>query len=241
MRTAILYGMVMLSVTATPSSAAGLHLRWTTCDGEGGVQHREFACATNTGTHVIAGSFVLDEGVQEVVGDELVVDIETASSTLPEWWRFRSAGACRSASLSVSPLDAASCPDVFESLGSLCITSYTVGLGGANSARIVSVGTTLQSSIFNLYSAQEYGLARWTIDNLGTTGAGACGGCTTPACIVFNSARLIAHDALDNMLLTGPAESGSNYVVWQGGAGPNCPASTPARNVTWGAVKSLYR
>jgi hypothetical protein len=46
-----------------------------------------------------------------------------------------------------------------------------------------------------------------------------------------------------------PQRTGDALVTWQGGtgvafpapSGSSCPATTPARNSTWGAVKSRYR
>ena len=79
------------------------------------------------------------------------------------------------------------------------------------------------------------------IDDAKTTGLGACGGCTGGACIVLQSIRLLQPVGVGDFLLTNPAAS--QYVVWQGWSDPRvqCPAVTPARTRTWGAIKAIYR
>jgi hypothetical protein len=78
------------------------------------------------------------------------------------------------------------------------------------------------------------------ITNAKTVGSPSCAGCTTP----MHRVHLSQHHHLGQptgIKLTEPATPGSNYITWQGGGGNFCPAATPTRNSTWGAVKSLYR
>ena len=231
----------MLLATATAASAGGLNLRWTACAGDAGVQNRAFACNTNLGSNVMVGSFILDNNILQVNGNELVVDLTTASATLPDWWKFTAAGTCRQSSLSIAAHDGTACPDMFTLQASMNIAAYQMGLHGTNSARILCVNAVQTSLIVDLFAAQEYGIAKWTVQNAKTVGTGACAGCTTPACITFNSANITTEAGLSDTKLTTEASAGSNYITWQGGTGTNCPAATPTRNATWGSVKSLYR
>lgn len=79
-------------------------------------------------------------------------------------------------------------------------------------------------------------------------GSDACDGCVTPMCLVFSSNKVTTPIAANDRKITGPTNGvDSDYAVWQGGGvpvtyrGTGCPAATPTRNVTWSAVKTLYR
>jgi len=231
----------MLLATATAASAAGVNLRWNACAGDAGVQSRAFACTSNTGSNTFVGSYVLDADILHVNGNELVVDLATASASLPDWWRFTAVGTCRQAALSIAAHDGTNCPDMFGLQASMNIAAYQMGLHGPNSARILCVNAVQTALIVDLFAGQEYGIARWTMQNTKTVGAGSCAGCSTPACITFNSANITTEGGLSDTKLTSEATPGSNFITWQGGAGTNCPAAVPAKNATWGSVKSLYR
>jgi len=241
MKKATLLCLVQLA-TATAASAAGLNLAWSNCAGDGGVQSTVFACNTNTGNHGLVGSFVLDADISYVTGNELVVDLQSASAALPDWWQFTTAGVCRQTALSIAAHDGVNCPDIFVGQAAMNIAAYQLAKHGlANEARILCVNTTNVPELSTLFAGQEYGIARWTIMNQKTVGSPSCTGCTVPVCIVFNSANITTDARLNDTKLTAAANPGSNFVTWQGGAGTNCPAAVPTRNTTWGSVKSLYR
>ena len=241
MRNTLPLALVLLAVSMTSVHGAGLNLRWTSCAGDGGTQNKVFACNTNTANHDMIASFVLDASLAQVNGDELVVDLSTASTSLPDWWRLFNFGSCRQVSLSIAAHDGPACPDMFIGKASMNIASYQVGLHGPNSARILSLNAVQAAAGVDLIAGQEYAVARWRVSSQKTVGLGACDGCAIPACITFNSANLSTIGDANNLVLTTAANPGSNYITWQGGAGTNCPAATPSRNSTWGAVKSLYR
>ena len=241
MRTTILLALSLLAATGTAASAFGLNLRWTACAGDGGEQNRAFACDTNSGSNVLAASFVLPFDLAQVNGNELVVDIATSSSVLPAWWQFRQIGTCRQAELTIAAHNGAGCPDVFLGKGSsMNIAAYQFPIQSANRARLLCVNAVPEFDVVHLLGLQEYAIARWTITNAGTVGAGSCAGCTVPACILFASANITMIGNANNTKLTTEESPGSSFVTWQGG-GENCPAVVPARKSTWGAVKSLYR
>ena len=241
MKKAILLCLVQLAA-ATAAAAAGLTLAWNNCAGDAGVQNIAFACNINTGSRGFVGSFVLDGDIPDVHGNVLVLDLQSASATLPDWWQFTTAGACRQTALSIAAHNGANCPDMFEGQASMNIAAYQLAKHGlANEARILCVNTMNAAVLWPLFAGQEYGIARWTIANTKTVGSPSCSGCTVPVCIVFNSANITTDAGLNDTKLTAAANPGSNFVTWQGGAGTNCPAATPTKNATWGSVKSLYR
>ena len=109
----------------------------------------------------------------------------------------------------------------------------------ASAARIGTVGATGHRLPFAGGPGQEFYCHELRISHAKTTGPGGCSGCSDHACIVLNSILLVQTPGLgDYTLTTGPQQ----YVTWQGGASgaPGCPAATPARKATWGAVKALY-
>jgi len=71
------------------------------------------------------------------------------------------------------------------------------------------------------------------VSNAKTTGTGSCAGCSTPACIVFNNVKMVA-GTKTGAIINSAAAPGSNYILWQGGAGVSsnlgsgCPAATPS-------------
>jgi hypothetical protein len=242
MKKAILLCGMLLATTASLASAAGVNLAWNQCIGDGGVQNLVFACNTNTGNRGIVGSFIVDTDIPVVNGNELVVDLQSASAVLPDWWQFTTLGVCRQTALSIAAHNGTNCPDMFEGQASMNIAAYQLAKHGlANEARILCVNAVQASAVVVLTAGQEYGIARWQITNAKTVGTPACGGCQTPVCIVFNSANITTDAGLNDTKLTAGAGPASNYITWQGGAGTNCPAATPTKNATWGSVKSLYR
>ena len=233
--------LAVLLVTASAASAAGISLTWNACHGDGGVQNLDFACDTNTGSRVLIGSVQLGSDLANMNGEELVVNLASTSATLPDWWRFFSAGNCRQTALSIAAHEGTNCTDPFGGMASMNIASYVVGGQSPNYARLLSVNAVQAAAVVTLFAGQEYSLASWRITNSKTVGSPSCAGCTTPVCIVFSSANIITLDNPTGIKLTEPAIPGSNYITWQGGGGTFCPAATPTRNSTWGAVKSLYR
>ena len=59
------------------------------------------ACDTNAGSHTLIGSFVAPPGVDSMSANEVVIDLESASPSLPDWWKMRT-GLCRAGSLTWS-------------------------------------------------------------------------------------------------------------------------------------------
>jgi len=262
MKKLILLCGALLALDVTVAAAAqGLNLRWQACIGDGGAFNRAFACDSNTApSHVLVGGFELGLDMANVSGDEIVIDLSTADFYIQPWWQFRNAGSCRLASLAlnttISPA-AVACADWGNGLSVGGVGAYILGgansfpylwLGGANTARIVAATAVPYDALSQLFAGQEYFSFNVVIDNAKTVGTGACLGCQSPACITFNSLHLTTPVAANDRKLTGPANlTDGNFVTWQGGGGvwsergDGCPAATPTRKQTWGAVKSLYR
>lgn len=251
MKKASLLCVMLLALTATIASAAGLNLRWQNCYGTNpATQNRNFACNSNTApANLLEGSFVLPRDVPQVSAAEIVVDLASASPTLPDWWQFKNIGVCRATSLTIAAHDEAACPDWALGLASMNIAAYQLGKYGPNSARILCVNAVDPTALQDLFIDVEYASFQLSINNAKTVGTPSCAGCLVPVCIVFNSCNMTTAGNLNNTLVVGSTDAAhtSNYATWQGGAGVSsplgqgCPQATPTKNATWGSVKSLYR
>ncbi|MFN8589520.1 MAG: hypothetical protein U0704_17140 [Candidatus Eisenbacteria bacterium] len=231
----------MLVTGASLVSAASVNLAWNDCIGDGGVQNKTFACASNTGNHDLYGSFVPPAGITAMTGLEAVLDLLTADPAFTNWWRMFSAGSCRQSSLSVNFFpgpNMANCVDYWQSQASGGIGAYTVGFGGTtNRARILLVGATAPANATSVDPNLEYYGFTLRINSAKTVGTGACTGCTDKVCIVLNSINLTQPVGVGDQKIT----SGVNQIAtWQSENSSTC-LPVPARNRTWGQVKSLYR
>ena len=255
--------LCILLAAASPAVAApGIGLAWNQCFGEAGaVQNAAFACDTNTGSHRLEASFELSSPMSIVIGVEMVFDLASASPTLPSWWQLFYAGSCRPTSLAADflpdPGDV-QCTDwsvglSAGGLGGYCTaanaTPVGCGLPGQplNTARIKGITAVASQFAQDLAGLHPYFAFGIRINHEKTVGDGACGGCTVPVCIVFNSINVVARNNVENRYLTAPQAPGANFVTWQGGGAPvvgtaiGCPAATAVRRSSWGEMKSLYR
>lgn len=246
----LLCGVLLVLGSGVATAARGVNLRWGDCIGDGGSINRNFACNTNTGNHVLVGSFELGQDILQASGNEVVVDLASAGP-IPQWWSFKNVGTCRTASLSmnfVAPATAVNCVDWSSGQSAGGIGAYFIGNVGPSTARLVCALAVPVSALSDLFAGQEYFSYNFVINNQKTVGTGACAGCTTPVCLVFKSLKVTTQIAANDRTLEGPTNgTDSFYATWQGGAGVSsvrgtgCPAATPTRNKSWGEVKSLYR
>lgn len=251
----LLCGMLLALTASIASAAAGVNLRWTACIGDGGAQNKTFACNSNNGASLLIGSFEMGALLTQSTGIEIVIDVATAGSSLPAWWQFKNAGACRQLALTMKTdalaLGGVACSDWSNGGAAGGLAAFTVGIQGPNTGRIL--GALAEAAPFSdLSPGQEWYAFTATISNVKTAGLGACAGCTTPACLVFNSIKCATNPVVGqpsrDVLISGPANgSDSNFALWQGGGGivvgsvQGCPAAVPTHNSTWSSVKSMYR
>jgi len=243
--------LASLSLAST-ARAAGINLAWNLCLDEGGAPTKTFACNTNFGFDRMVVSFVLPAAITRVSGVVATLDLGNATGTLPAWWEFVNAGACRQNSLSSftgPPLGSALCLDWTGGVGTTAFL-YTIGTFGPNTATVKAYNTVKASDIANLDADQEYATVTLTLNHAKTVGfLSSCAGCSTPVCLIVS--RIDVYTIDDNapaITLTNPVHApASNAAFWQGSVGaPNLPgfcssAAVPVRGSTWGAVKSLYR
>ena len=243
---AFLLGLTLLLAAGPARAAGGVHLTWGDCALQGAGQPvQAFACDTDLGSEVLYCGLVMPAPTDSVLGLELTVDIQHSAPVLPDWWRFNVAG-CRSGSLGADTDfgQVSTCQEMWQAPAAGGVLSYVVGMprGGANQAGVL-IGFSLPSGqLRTLDATSMYYAARILIANDGTTTG--CGGCEDAACLVLNSIRVLRPPRPDgvpsgDVVVTTPGAGSGNWASWQA-ATANC-AAVPVRNMTWGAVKSLYR
>ncbi len=241
----------------------GLNLAWTDCYGDGGTSNRLFACNTNVGNERVNMSFKLDQPLTNVTGMEMYLQIASESPTLPLWWSLMNTGTCRPSSLALvtqANPNWTQCQDWGAgTFGSSGIGNYVIGAAGPNTVTSVAVSAVPSGLGIVLASGVEYFNGAYSINHQKTVGAGACGGCIVPVCILFSKLKIYTENPAGFRWITTSANTpNSRAVTWQSAQFVNlvhnCDASgfcitsfacgTPpvsAQPNTWSAVKSLYR
>lgn len=236
----------LLLVAATSAWAGGSNLAWDDCGGlGGGWSNRNFLCDTNAGESVFTISFSPYIDLPGLVGINAVLDLQSTSSPLPPWWRYRNPGTCRQNSLSANTTFPRTCVEPWTTPGTAGIAGYLESFGSdPTRARIlatVAVPASLRSEVLD---GTEYYALNIAIDHALSVGTGSCAGCSVPVCIVLLSLELLqvpGSPGGDVVVLNNPLSS--HYVTWQGGAINTfgCPGGSPTVSRTWGLLKSLYR
>lgn len=238
---------VLLALGApTASAGTGLNLAWSDCTGDGGARDMTFACNSNTQVFTLVGSFFVPDGtVLNMTGIMARVEVSTGTSTVPAWWSLFNLGACRQNALAADaavPSSAASCVDPWggAASGGVCTVYSPDGIYADG----IAVCLTLPvGGVQPLSPGTEYFAFSLRINSERTVGPGACSGCDLPACIAWQQLAIYQEGPpapTPPLYLQG---GGQYLVTWQSAPlnGGACLAATPAKNRTWGAIKTLYR
>jgi hypothetical protein len=194
------------------------------------------------------GTFVAPAGVLAVTGFASTMDLQTAGAPAP-WWDLRASlpAGCRPASMTSS----------FDFTGGPfgCFDYWAGGAIGGQSAD-VPIGNRVRlkataalpagdSRIGPIAEGTEVYTFKLTVNNAKTVGLGSCGGCSQETCIVFNSMLVTQVPGTEGGNFTFSAPGTAAHVIWQawtsGIPSEQCPAVTPAKSRTWGAIKAIYR
>jgi hypothetical protein len=228
---------------ATPATVfgQGIALAWSDCrapEGAGLPQISSFGCGSNVITFSLYPTLQLASPASGVFTVELVIDVDVAQDPLPPWWVMD--GTCRPLAWTANATLSASCADMWNGKGIASIQGWHPGQPGGSTrhARLLVAASVLSQDAVALAADVPYVLCQVSLDSRSTS---ACPtGCTTPACLVFNS--VLVHTLTGDLpVFSTPEGGGSNIVAWQTDSGTADCLSVPARRVTWGAVKSLYR
>lgn len=238
--------LLVIAIGFTPRPAAavgGINLSWDDC-GAAGASDKLSTCLSNIGVNIMVGSFTPPAEMPQFSGMSAVLDLTTDTDPMVAWWNLQPGG-CRVGSVSsvfdfVSDI---SCFDVWAGAadgGMDYSNPVPYGYGSApitNHAKIRIV-CAIPGVAPVLADGTEYYLFKVRVTNANTTGAGNCAGCPNKACIVFNQLLMTQRLGAGDYLLS--AAISSARITWQGDSPASCNA-VPARNRTWGQVKSLYR
>jgi len=249
MKRALLLTAASLLCLASLAHAGGVNFSWDHCWRDGGVLNRNFACGVNTGSDLMFGSFVLTQTMPALKGLQATVDIQSTSTSLPNWWQFYNAGSCRQTALGASfdfrGYPGSACADPFAGQAGGGITAYlTVGTtppvpgGQANAARLILAATLPATRTAT--AGVEYNGFIASLSHAKTTGIGSCSGCAVPVSVVLTEIRVDDDDSAGNAwseYLDSPLQN--VCLTWQGATGVCGP--TPVDNRTWGTIKALYR
>ncbi|MBI5709678.1 MAG: hypothetical protein HZC42_05135 [Candidatus Eisenbacteria bacterium] len=252
MKKTLLLSGLLLALTASMALAAspggGINFAWGAgCWPENPVNLKTFACTSNTlSGAIMTGSFAPSIDQPDFVGIEVVVDLQSSSASLPNWWQFFNAGSCRATALSTSADFTAapqiSCVDPYLGLAAGGIAAYQttttappVPNGLPNAARLKVAYALADPS--GLSMATEYYGFKATMNGTKSTGTGACAGCLTAVCIVLNEIKSAGNAG---SVARNTTPMANTALGWQARDAVYC-AATPTHNATWGQVKSLYR
>lgn len=251
----LLAGAAMLALASVASAQPGLRFQWDNCSGP---NVKTFACGTNTGAaYVATGSYCAPIGTTAVTGNEMVVDIQSASPILPDWWRFKVAGSCRQTAMSgnlLAPADGG-CTDYWSGGATGGLANYFIAFGGQqNRARALFVGAVDPSVAGPLNADERYFSFNMSINRTKSAGAGNCAGCVDDVLLVLNEVKLtqplgVGDFRIQAGCLSGDPPTNGDITNGRALAGQNGMTTilppgggaTPTRNRTWGGVKALYR
>jgi hypothetical protein len=113
--------------------------------------------------------------------------------------------------------------------------------GGPGRARIKLIAAYTSGAPQPVLAGDEMISFTLTVNNAKTVGTGACAGCNSPMCMVFNQV-IINQAPAETPQLTVSNPDLRNFVTWNdNGNVTGCPGVTPTHKSTWGQVKSQYR
>jgi hypothetical protein len=237
-----------LSLLAAAPAAAQINLAWRNCisvttGSLSALANINYACdGSAPSPYRFVVSFIAPPNVTQFVGVEFDVEISTANPILPDFWRH-GVGECRDGSYNApGPFagigNTTTCQNPFSGSNTLAGFFYTSGSPTAGKA--TSHHMEARDTPLSLTGGQQYLAQVITLDTFRDvdTGFGVCPGCQVPACITVT--RLDVQQVFPNPAFTLINADVRKSVTWQGGT-PGCAGATPARNHTWGAIKTSYR
>ena len=264
MKKTLLLAAALMVVSATMASAqrGTLSLGWANCRvNGGGVQNASFACTTNGGQGaLLVGGFIpsAQANLNSLNSAFLYVDIYQTSASLDPWWMFNDPPVVGCRALTIWGLD------LGNAAGATCDRAYWSEVGPPSSASrffypgplganhgtfriLVAVDASVATTTPQIGAGEESHVFGARLGRQNSTGAGSCAGCLNQAHLYFAQADFFQTN-LDNFVIDGVGlpnapVNGTKCATWQvaNAAVDGCPVVTPARNNSWGSIKSLYR
>ena len=243
MKKRLLLTGLLLTLTVSVALAGGVNFNWgTVCYTENPVSAVTFACNTNAMYSLswpMTASFVIDNVIPDFVGVEIHIEGQSDLPALPDWWKLGAWPDCRANRVQFQA-DTSSAPQTscFDWTGGSAVSGFSY-TWDTNRAHIDAVAAIPAEFLFDMHSGVEYYAGRVTILNSKTAGAGACPGCSAGMLWVLYSVVAYGNDG-QREVQAEPIPGGNVCLSWNNTI-RCCYGPTPARNTTWGQVKSLYR
>jgi hypothetical protein len=244
MKKALLFAGLLLALTASVAMAAGVSVSWKNfCWGEDGSStNLTWACNTNSNVNIrMTTSFKLDAPMPAFVGVGVYMEGMVEAATVPDWWEMGADPTdCRTGLMSVSADGsvlanggADICFDPWAGVGGggggLGLYSYDGNRMHVNAAWASATEIPLEANV-------EYFAIQYRVSGLKTFNS--CTGCLIPA--IWGLKQITVADPVIEIYLKDAYVGGNQCITWQTSTLP-CGDPVPARNTTWGQVKSLYR
>jgi hypothetical protein len=251
----LVLGVALLALGAAPAHAAGLSLTWDRCaTNVGATSDKVFDCA-NVSSYAELFAVFNPPANANLLALYFSIDLQSAGAALPDFWRLTMpltvGGSCnddvhvtycaRPSSFyctATSPWEGSGSPAECRGAAVLPNIGYVPGMGGPNRARLAGALERSSTTDFPVVAGTNY--FAFHLDfymSSASEAGGACAGCSESVAIVWNSAEIFSFSG-ESVPITGAGLVGNCATV--NGATSIC-AATPARNRTWGALKSLYR
>jgi len=242
MKKMILFAALLVALSATAASAAGVSVNWgNACWGVTPVSSLTWACTNNTFTGIrMTCTFKPAQDKTNFVGVGVFMEGVTNSGvlTVPDWWK-RNIGECNSLTISSVTVSAdgssAGCVDVWAGGGGGGLGLYSDEL---NRTHINAAWASADP--LPILAADENFALQFRVSAAKSSGTGLCAGCDMG--MTWGLQRIdvgYAGQSTDETLDV--AYGGGNQCLSYNGGNAPCAQPVPARNTTWGQVKSLYR
>jgi len=240
----------LLIVASAAMAQDGLYLTATDCTvGSSVHQIAPANCTTNTGQYgSLVASIILGHAIPRWVAVGTVIDMQSSTAVVPDWWRVDAGGPCASRQGAVTAVQdgtaAANCASVWDGLGTvtpLFIAQYAPmpnAPTAPNRIRFNALAAILAPAATDV-TGEELAVLKLTIAKTGTTTCPG-GGCLTPVTFQLNEVNFTSDvPGAEVDRITNPGAPGSAACGGQGP--PDAGNPTATQNRTWGAVKALYR
>jgi hypothetical protein len=240
MKKTLLFAGLLLVVTASAAMAAGISVNWgTACWGDAPVSNLTWACNANNYTGIrMTASFKPAETKTTFVATDLYMEGMVEGASAPDWWQLGTGG-CRAGQVGlINTLGSATdCQEIWSlspsGSGFGGIGLYSTDADRLHINAVWAIGDPVEAT-----AETEIFAATFTVGTSKTVG-GACAGCSTGACWALNYIQVGYFGETTATVLDQPYVGGNQVLTWQSSS-LNC-SIVPARNTTWGQIKSLYR
>jgi hypothetical protein len=240
MKKTILLTSMLLALTVSVALAGGVNVAWgTLCYTENPVSSTTFACNTNTGNRVMTASFMLDVPMDDMIALEWAIEGQSDLPALPDWWKLGATPDCRAGKATFNSnytgMESGTCVDWTAGAG-FNAPNY---LWDTNMAHL-TMGVAIDGGTpYAAAADQEYYAGGATILFSKVVGTGLCAGCSSGMIFGLKSLGVVGLSGRRDDFFT-PLPGGNQCLRWNNTILP-CAPPVPARNTTWGQVKSLYR